>query len=208
MRLYFSSLRGKRPTPARSRPKKGRRFKLGFLFGLILYSFSLFAQSPYHSLRAQFRWGQTPQNQDLYFGQLWYCSGDAAAARGLFRYVREWRQLYQFEILDGEIRNQVPERNFVFKANSRPGIKTEVEPGWWEILRVTEDGHMIVEIATDSRWPQQFGEGELRPSLGKEGTQAQHYLICENPVLHARENWGDDGSNIWNIDPDEIQTVQ
>lgn len=175
--------------------------KLFIAIFLLLTSLPVQAASPYEALRSQFRWGKAPNIEDLYTGHDWYCSGDRYAARGLFRYVREWSLFYNFTYNQGQIENLVRE-DIINSAMDQEGLRLELEPGWWEVLRVNNEGHLIIEVATTSDWPQQFGQKTpMDPSLSVDGTRAQMYFICESPTSHNQDNWDADYYNIWTLTP-------
>lgn len=163
---------------------------------LVSGSIPLRAETAYQVLRNNFRLSHVPDPAELHLGQSWYCSGQLAAAKGLFQMVPVWEWTYQFVLQpQGYLINhgsrKAPEFAYDEHSLIGPSSCTNCEKVM-DSIRISNRGHLLVEVT------QPLGDQATERAISWPRLAVRRYLTCENPASHAGDRWFGD-SNLWNF---------
>jgi hypothetical protein len=159
-----------------------------FACAIVFSGFSAQAQSAFQLLRSHFRASDVPAPEQLLAGQTWACTGQLLGAKGLFPMVSVWDTDYRFKLQrQGHITNkgQRATLEFNYLEHSLVGEQECAQcEGRFDSLRVSREGHLLVEVIQAAR------RGDrLLPALTRPRMVVVQYLICENPYQHDSDRW-------------------
>lgn len=170
---------------------------------------SIAGESAYSRFRVLFKASRSVELRDLKPGSQWYCSSHLHAAKGQLRHVNLWESRYMWTLAsDGEsFDNNHPLYPLQLNLMESFGEYEDVlGESIIESFRVTEDGHLLVEVSTSTRSTSLFTKQRKRvqPSLHLDGLWAHHYVLCMNPDWQQNDDWEYDRDQVFSIDSPDM----
>ena len=176
-------------------------WRVGIFVFLVSFSQMAFGTSAYELFRNHFEKGRSPSAESLFFGHIWYCSGDLMAAKGMFRQVPYWESFYQFFENSHGVENKGPRRSGGFeftRGRFHSKIKCNNCFQVVEFLRQNKKGDLFVEVVGDknSSYVQKQDRKFLKRAFSNPSFWALQYYACQNPEDFNSKDWFQD-PDIW-----------